>query len=326
LREDYCRIFGGAFDAFQGRKTLWQPPMRPGLNFAALLLFVSRLGERNLLAPLASDAVGRWYLYLSWIRCLDMLRRASRLNLRGLVVMGDMQLLESALVQWANRRGLPTATCQHALYMDDGPAVRGDNINTINYLNVVAGNFLAWGSRSQALIAAHAPTRPHVAGNPGIAPGKRTVARDYFYVLTDSSLRFHIYNQRLLQMAQEVSALTGLDYFVRYHPDNDPLVYGSHPSSNPDFPLNDARFAIGHMTSQIYISMRQGVPVYRLESDIPNHPIPPDLLFSSAEELAAKAVPQEVFDTVATEFIAYVGQDAVARYTEVLGAIFPGIA
>jgi hypothetical protein len=321
-RSDYRRIFEGVYHACRKRRSLWQPSLHPTVNFSALRLFLARLPDRRAFVALGDGALARWYLYLCWIRCLQVLRMAARLRLTGVVVMADMQLTESALVQWARGRGLPTVTCQHALYMDDGPAVRRDNINTVNYLNVTSEHFLAWGARSQALVQAYGTARCHVTGNPGLDAGARTEPGGYFYVLTDSNLRFQVYNERLLAIACETAALTGWRYFVRYHPDNDPAVYGAHPAASADFPLDNARFAIGHMTSQIYISMRQGVPVYRMASGIANHPVPDALLFSTAAELAAKSVPQAVFDAVAREFIILVGAQAASAGADALDAIF----
>jgi hypothetical protein len=176
------------------------------------------------------------------------------------------------------------------------------------------------------LVKTYASAQCHVVGNPGIEDGERATPGSYFYVLTDSGLRYRHYNQTLLAVAQALSTRAGLRYFVRYHPDNDPASYGVHPPASRKFPLEKACFAIGHMTSQIYISMRQGIPVYRLRSDITNHPVPDAILFSDAQELAAKAVPQTLFDSTAQEFIAFTGAEADEHYAAALAVIFPGVA
>jgi hypothetical protein len=316
-RRDYTQLMAKAFDACRRPKALWQHQLVPGLNLGAIVLLFSQLGRwRTVTAPAGRPLPARIYLYLCWIRCLQTGALAARISYKALVVAADMQLQESFLVQLANRRGLPTATCQHALYLDDGPLVRRDNINTINYLNTTARYFLAWGSRTKALIDSYCDCECIVVGNPAIASISRTRVGAYFYVLTDSDYRFRTYNEQLLNIARETSARTGLRYLVRFHPDNDPASYDDHPHASDDFPLAEAAFAIGHMTSQIYISMSQGVPTYRLSSTITNHPIPKALLFSDAADLQSKAVPQELFREVSKSFIAYIGENSAAHYAD----------
>jgi hypothetical protein len=321
-RKDYAALLDRVYASCREPKIYWQLHLKWGFNSEAFRLCFSELPHwRAVTAVCRGGMAERLFLYLFWIRCRQIGNLARRVRYTSLTVVCDVQLVESFLVQIANRRGVRTVTCQHGLYVDDGPALSPGNLNPANYLNTSAQYFLAWGARTKALIEKYSSCACIIVGNPTIPDVQRSGAADFFYVLTDADNRFRQYNEALLAIAAEASARLGIPYFVQFHPDNDPRTYGSHPLASAGFPLENARFAIGHLTSQIFKAMRQGVPVYRLSGTVASHPVPEELLFSNCEELLSKSVRPETFKSVSESYIAHIGEASMARHTQAFNMI-----
>jgi hypothetical protein len=324
-RQDYIALLDKIYASCREPKVCWQLRLTWGFNLEAFRLCFSELPHWRAVTALAGRGIAeRIFLYLFWIRCRQIGNLARRIRYTSLTVVCDVQLAESFLVQIANRRQLRTVTCQHGLYIDDGPALSPGNLNPANYLNPSAEYFLAWGARTKALMEKYSSCACIVVGNPTIPDVQRSGAADYFYVLTDADNRFRQYNEALLAIAAEASTRLGMPYFVQFHPDNDPRTYGNHPSATAGFPLENARFAIGHLTSQIFKAMRQGVPVYRLRSTVASHPLPDELLFSDCEDMLSKTVHPETFKSVSESYIAYIGEASMARHTQAFNMINAG--
>jgi hypothetical protein len=313
-RRDYRDVILCSYSACRQPKILWEVTYRSGLNVDGIGHLFRRLRDfRELRRVTGADLIGSFVLYAAWVKCIQFGTIADGLSYRAVVVAADMQLLESFLVQRANRAGLPSATCQHGLYTDNGALNSYDNINTINYLNCSSRYFLSWGGRTKALMEKYTDTQCVVVGNPAIPNVGRFGSGQYFYVLMDSDLRFRKYNERLLAIASEASQRLKLPFFVRFHPDNDPASYGRCEAGGDEHPLIEAAFAIAHLTSQMYVAMQSGVPVYRLTSSEPNHDIGEQFQFAIVEDLLAKNVPQHAFVELGTSFIEYVGEASAAR-------------
>ena len=317
VRTDYQQIIGCSFAACRQPKILWSITYGFGLNARGLGLLVSHVRDfAELRRVIGADFVGSLVLFAAWVKCIQLAEIADRLDYRVLVVAADMQVPESFLVQHANRMGITTVTCQHGLYSDDGGLNSFTNINMINYLNCTARYFLAWGKRTKALMEKYTSTKCIVVGNPAIPNVVRRENGRYFYVLTDSDLRFRKYNERLLAIASEASRRLNLPFFVRFHPDNNPSSYGCYNVANDQHPLHNAAFAIAHLTSHIYVAMQSGVPVYRLISNEPNHEIGRQFQFVDRDDLVGKTIPSAAFIELGKTFIEYVGDDSAARYAD----------
>ena len=313
-RKDYRDVIVSSYEACRQSKILWEVAYRFGLNIEGIGVACRQLKEFGAFRRFTDgDLLGSIALFAAWVKCVQFGVIADGLRYRAVVVAADMQLLESYLIQRSNHAGLPTATCQHGLYTDNGSQDRHDNINIINYLNCCSRYFMAWGVRTKGLMEKYTDTECVVVGNPALPDVSRRLAQRYFYVLTDSDLRFRSYNQRLLKIAAEVSRRSGMAFFVRFHPDNDPASYGSYQRENQQSPLLEAAFAIGHLTSQIYASMQSGVPVYRLVSSEPNHEIGAEFLFVDADDLLAKNIPHAAFVDLGRSFIECVGASSAER-------------
>lgn len=313
-RKDYRDVIVSSHAACRRSKILWDVQFRLGLNVEGIALFLRHLPVFGVLRRLTgAGPIGSMVLYVAWVKCIQFGNITDGLSYRAVVVAADMQLLESYLAQRANRDGLPSATCQHGLYTDNGTQNPHENINIINYLNCTARHFMAWGARTKALMEKYSATECVIVGNPAIPDVVRRGDGRYFYVLMDSDLRFRAYNERLLAIASEASQRLKLPFLVRFHPDNDPASYGRYVPGDEKHPLIEAAFAIGHLTSQMYVAMQSGVPVYRLISSEPNHDIGAEFQFADVDELLRKNLPHAAFVDLGKSFIECVGASSAAR-------------
>jgi hypothetical protein len=90
---------------------------------------------------------GKLWLFPRLVRYLEFQQSAEALTCAWVVVFADMQPYDNLLVQTLKASGTESVTLQHGLYVD---YTEQDNINTINYKNVVSDYFLSWGEDTTA--------------------------------------------------------------------------------------------------------------------------------------------------------------------------------
>ncbi len=324
-RPDLDFLFRAAADACPYDKTVVDHHYQPALNLTGLTMLV-----RNLPALFALKAATRhnWpaalYLYVNYIRCVQVLAIAAGMPVQNLIVFGDMQQLDSCLVQHFRQRGARTATLQHGLYLDTSTDRR--NINYVNYRNIVAEYFLAWGTATKTLVERHTSAKVEIVGKPilPLRPANPVGPDPFFAVLFDSTA-FQQQNRELLSIALEIEQRTGARARFCPHPDNVLSDYNLDPGCIlPREKIPDALFVIGHSTTYLIELLRLGMRVYRLHSKFPWHLANADLIFSSAGELAAKLDRPQDSAAIANPFIDCIGTDSLSRYEDFYRSLAAG--
>ncbi|MEH6557746.1 MAG: hypothetical protein V7708_08130 [Oceanicoccus sp.] len=209
----------------------------------------------------------RAFLLLRAAKINEIVQRISKLNYRHLVVFADMQPIDHGLVQLAKRRGIPSTTMQHGLYVD---YENQRNINEVNYLLHNADNFLAWGDNTKELIKKHRPkANITICGKP-VQLVPRKPEEKIIGVILDQNLYFEK-NLEMLDIVYRFAAKSHFRVSPRLHPNNkkwrykkfldDPLTISSD--------IMSAQLAVGHTSTFIYELMSLGIPILRYATDAP---------------------------------------------------------
>ena len=168
------------------------------------------------------------YIYLCalcYFRSIKIISK--RIQFDYLVTFADMQPLDNILSQYANNNSLKTVTLQHGLYID---YKNYENINVVNYKNIVSKYFLAWGDDTNDLVKRyHSDIKIVVCGKP--IKKKDIKIDNYFTVLFDQNI-FHFYNKKLLALACELADKLDIGINLRLHPQNKLLWYKVNKRKN----------------------------------------------------------------------------------------------
>ena len=248
--------------------------------------------------------------------------RTLELQPAGLVCFASMQPAEHLTTLIARRRGIPTVTVQHGLYVE---YTELETINRINYEHQPSEHFLAWGDETAELIERyHNGVRTKVCGKPEIftgEPGRDRAADRSIMVITDQVL-FDEANRALLDIATRFARKAGLTVKARFHPSNPKAEYMKlFPDLVEDTYFLDCDLVVGHTSSLIYEALTLGKRTLRFATDAPAIALPEESTFSSFEELCEKAA-APVRNDVSRRYIACTGEESLARY----GAFFTGFA
>jgi hypothetical protein len=313
FRADYDRLFSDVAACAPGKVLIYEARYQPGFNLVGWKL----LGQYwPLLISIFRQLQYRpWrslYCFINYLRCMQAIATLSPLSAKVFVSFGDMQPLDNALIQYMHRhRGSQTVTLQHGLYLDTS----GDptQINTLNFRNVVAKYFLAWGKVTSDLVKRFSQTSPLVVGKPTLPIQYSEIclpSSKRFLVILDSTAH-HSHNQRLLEIAKQIQDRMGLEFRVRPHPDNPP---GTILQSLLHQPSDRYRFVVGHSTTLLIELAAAGVPVYRLNSDIPFHPGIEPLEISTVDDLMAILSGNADFRQLVSHLIQFTGAEAKGKY------------
>lgn len=291
-----------------------------GLNSTALGLFVQHLPKLfYLMRHFGSHKAV--YFYTKIIYYLVFLKPFKRIKPRRAVVFADMHPHDNLIAQYFGTVGIQTATMQHGLYVDYGEEY---TVNKLNYTNVVSNYFLAWGENTAQLIQQHHPDcETIICGKPTISETlKPSPSSDYFTVLFDQKM-YAAQNQILLDIATTVAREKGLKVLLKLHPTTPRSEYQFDESleKSIDQPWEESQFCIGHSTSMIYEILRRGMPVYKLQTEVPGHPLPDELTFESAPELLRKLNNQVDTISCGAHFVRYIGGESLEKYAEAIQSI-----
>lgn len=262
-----------------------------------------------------------FYFYTKIIRYLDVLLQLQGIKPERVVVFADMHPLDNLVSQYFGNTGVKTATMQHGLYVDYGDE---HTVNTLNYRNVVSQYFLAWGDRTAQLIRQYHPkVKTKIVGKPalqGLLDAAKT--HNHFVVLFDQKI-YSAQNQALLDIASRVAKQLNLKVLIKLHPTTrrEQYQFAEELEADSSATLETAQFCLGHTTSMIYELLRRGMPVFKLTSPVATHKLPEDFQFSDAEELLGKINKKPDCISVGKEFVAYIGNESLNKYQEVLKAL-----
>ncbi len=323
FRTDYDRFFDHVVNCASGNVLVYEARYRWGLNFLGLGLFVKELPVAvRILRHFRFRPFASLYLFVNYLRCIQAITLFRDLQTKVFVSFADMQPLDNSLIQYFNAgRKIATATLQHGLYIDT--TSDPSQINTLNFRNVVAKNFLAWGSVTAQLVQRFNQANLPVVGKPFLSFKNEEIydqSSNFFLIILDS-ISMHAYNDRLLEMGAQINSITGLEYRVRPHPDLPAGII-------QDLPLHTSssryRFVIGHSTTLLIELAATGVPVFRMQSDTPYHPHLESFEFSTVEELIAKLSDEIDFKSMVSHLISCTGSESKSKYKETFAKLIEG--
>jgi glycosyltransferase involved in cell wall biosynthesis len=259
------------------------------------------------------DLRSKLYMYFKAISYISVINVASKYNINVLIAFADMQPIENLLIQFFKKNGKQTITMQHGLYVD---YTSFENINKVNYENVVSDHFLAWGNETRELIQKYHPNaKITVCGKPiYLTPPKEK--EPHFTVVFDQNI-FKEQNRELIAIANEIARHIGLQINVRLHPWNNKAEYEFDEDICVfDRSIESSQFVIGHTTSMIFECMRSGIPAYKYRTEIPANVIDERLKFSNADELLQCLENTKGFDFVEAGkyYLQYIGEESLEQY------------
>lgn len=261
-----------------------------------------------------------FYCYLKAITYISVLNCIKKYKFNTIIAFADMQGVENMLIQYFNKHGKKTVTLQHGLYIDYSEF---DNINTVNYLNVVSQNFLAWGQETKGLIKKyHSDVQVVICGKP-IYMIKRELSSTYFTLVFDQNL-FTEQNRELLAIAYSVSTEMGIKVNVRLHPwDRRERYKFNDGLTTFDQDIVQSIFVIGHTTSMIFECMRNGIPAFKYKTKYPSNVVSNDLTFTNTEELIQRIqnIDKYNFTELGKYYLEYVGDESLQQYASFFNSL-----
>lgn len=260
------------------------------------------------------------YRYLRAILYLSVLKIMRHYKFNTLISFADMQGVENMLVQYFRKKGKTTVTLQHGLYVDYSTF---DNINRVNYENVVSHYFLAWGNETKELIKRYHPSvNVIVCGKPLYF--KNTQGKGNYFTLVFDQFLFIQQNKELLVIASLIAKHYNISVNVRLHPwdlrkryefENDITLF--------DEDIAASKFVIGHTTSMVFECMRNGIPAFKYKTKYPSNVVSDDLTFTNAEELIQRIqhIDKYNFTELGKYYLEYVGDESLQQYASFFNSL-----
>lgn len=240
--------------------------------------------------------------------------RTLALEPAAVICFASMQPAEHLTALVARRRGLPTVTVQHGLYVEYREL---ETINTINYEHQPCEYFLAWGEHTAHLIDRyHDDVETRICGKPAIhtgSPPQTPLGGPSLMVITDQII-FDEANRELLDLAVKFARRNGMKVKARFHPSNPRAEYlRLFPDLIEDPYFLDCDLVLGHTSSLIYEALSLGKRTLRYRTETPAIELPDSLTFTSLEELLQKGS-ASVEPEVTQRYISCTGEESAARY------------
>ncbi|HRZ42511.1 MAG TPA: hypothetical protein P5228_07400 [Bacteroidales bacterium] len=313
IRPDYNIFFERVYNQWPGEKAKTDIEFRMGDQFLVVRLLKLLLYLPVFIKVYETGFYVSFYRYLRAVTYLSVLQNMHKCQIRNLVAFADMQGVENMLVQYFKSKGAQTITLQHGLYVDYSSY---ENINKVNYENVVSDHFLAWGNETRELIQKYHPSvKITVCGKPiDLTPPKE---KEHHFTLVFDQNIFKEQNRELIAIANEIARHTGLQINVRLHPWNNKAEYEFDEEICVfDRSIEASQFVLGHTTSMIFECMRSGIPAYKYRTEIPANVIDERLKFSDADELMQCLENTKDFDFVEAGkyYLQYVGEESLEQY------------
>lgn len=260
------------------------------------------------------------YIFFNIIHIISIRKHIEKYKISLLVTHSDMQPLENYIVQYFKNKNVQTVTLQHGLYIDYS---KYPNLNEVNYKSVVSDYFLAWGEETKELIKKYHPQcEVLVCGNPMVKKIDYK-PKSFFAVVFDQEL-FKEYNKKLINIAQQLSRKKGFKILLKLHPKNNLKDYKIDRSLFIDgVDLNDSLFVLGHTTTMIFQLMRNSIPIFKYQTEIPSNKFSDDLIFHNIDELIFKLEKKDKinYDIYGRYYIEYIDRTSLKKYKNVLEKI-----
>ena len=318
-RTDYNKLFDQIYSTCPEKKYSLNITYTHSQHIRLYPLYIFIKYFPLLISKLKLNPIKSLYLTYKMIQYLEVYEKLNnRISYKHLVVFADMQAIENLLIQMAKLKGMTTVTLQHGLYID---YTKMENINSVNYKNHVADFFLAWGNSTKELIEKFKPNaKVVICGKPLEAKNISSQKSNYFTILFDQNL-LKQHNHDLLKIAYDLHEKTQLRVNIRFHPHNRKSAYKIKKDIvYIDKELESSVFILGHTTSLIHELLRMGIPVFKLNSDVPALDIPKALTFSNANDIEAILKHYDLkkhnFVEDGQEFISFIGRDSLKKYKE----------
>lgn len=230
-------------------------------------------------------------------------------NIRLVLIFSDMKQFGNMFAQIAKLKGLPSATLQHALYIKFP-----DNIfsqGAINYKNMTADYILAWGESLKVFWKNTEVSQDKmvIAGSNvkecirEITNFKQDLPSDNFFGLILSAEYWRDSNIKMLEIAQNLSDATGIQYEILFHPTNNVENYfeqcqitpKAFHKKIPDISsfVRDKIFSICHTTTVYYTVLMNKRRCYRFSDLDFVDTIGLDDIFGNKDELLKRVLAKD---------------------------------
>ncbi len=318
-RSDYNKLFNQIYSTCCKKKFSLNITYTKSQRIRLYPLYILIKYFPLLISKIKLDPIKSLYIIYKMIQYLEVYEKLNhRISYKYLVVFSDMQAIENLLVQMAKLKDIKTVTLQHGLYID---YTKMENINCVNYKNHVSDFFLAWGNSTKDLIEKFNPySKVVICGKPIETKNIQSQKSNYFTILFDQNL-LKQYNHKLLQIAYNLHEKTKLKVNIRFHPHNRKSAYKIKKDIvYIDKELESSVFILGHTTSLIHELLRIGIPVFKLNSDVPALDIPETLTFSNYNDveniLKHNDLQKHNFVENGQEFISFISEESLNKYKE----------
>lgn len=261
----------------------------------------------------AKSTIERLYLFFSFMFYTKMIKYLKKYEFKYLVVFADMQPVDNLVSQYFHNLQKKTITLQHGLFVDYEGTY---NISSVSYENVVSDHFLTWGEGNKRLIERYNPDcNVVVCGNPSIRPYvSKYSGMKFFTVFFDWDV-FRVENEKMLDIAYQVSDKLNIKFNLRFHPSNDISSYKVNEKYIVrDVDYRDSYFMLGHTSSMIHICQRLGLLVFKFDSVAPTNPVNSKYLFKESNDILEKL---NYFGKVAEKHkknIGPIGEESLKKY------------
>ncbi len=324
-RDDYKALFQKVIKASGCENpVIAEDYVRPDrtLNIAASKFMTSHM---DLLDKVdVQDPIDRSVCFLMLMQYGFILEHYGDIKLKALICFADMQPVETLFALYFRRRGVPTVTLQHGLYVDY-QGMR--TINAINYKVSPSQYFLAWGKNTADLISQNHPdTEIVICGKPDTyfpEPAANRKVAPHVFVILDQQL-FDTQNRAMLHLAQAYAKKQKMELRVRFHPSNDRTkIFADYPMVKEDLYFLNAECVLGHTSSLLYEAMALGCKVYRFETEVPAVPVPAAVAFQSLDDLEKKTA-EPYPDILWKTYFSAIGEVSIEKYRVFFRHLFDG--
>lgn len=325
IRKDYDSLFNQIVDQCSYKKESVNLKYSKGFNINIFFVFLRyKFLVRFLKEKYNINSIYFILKLYQYIQLLEYFEKNFEFN--QMVVFADMQPTDNMLVQYNKLKGIKTITLQHGLYVDYD---KYNNINIVNYRNIVSDYFLAWGSETKELVEKYHGNlvKVIICGKPSLQIENLKVDYSdikYFTILFDQNM-FQEYNKELLKVGYLISKELNLMINIKFHPNNNKSDYNVNFDMvfKEEMPIDSSRFILGHTTTMIYEMLRVGHKVFKLASDVPCNKAPFNIVFTHANDLIKK-VNNNIPELTRKYFIEDIGTDSLIKYKKFFEVITNG--
>ena len=297
-RKDHLQAFVNLTSQIDDAELLLPGPTRfRPRGFIDIWFIVRYMRRRKFPLKKAIDLARNQAAVLSF---LDEIVKLDIQKYKMIVVYYDLASIGRFIVEFAQKRKIPSATLQHGAFVSANEKLDGLDKYGIELSYCAADYLLAWNqfSKEEAVKAGMAPERVVVLGPPKyaglhIAPPPSEPKGIFGVILGWDEARRQ--NVELVKIANEAAQKSGLKYIIRCHPGSNSAEYtnianefcvGVCPAAQSIIEYMDTvDFSICGGTSMFVELLLLGRPVYRLRSEKDKYYRIDVAAFSTADDL-----------------------------------------